>query len=75
MPRGERFEVYRDQAGEYRWRLRDGNHRITANSGESFHDQRGAMEAALQVRSDLNVWTEKGPAPDDDLGKDADVVD
>ena len=30
-----RFEVYRDKAGEYRWRLLSSNGRLTANSGEA----------------------------------------
>jgi uncharacterized protein len=30
------FEVYRDKAGEYRWRAQTANGRVIADSGESY---------------------------------------
>lgn len=39
-------EVYPDKGGKYRWRVRASNGKIVASSGESFHDKRGAKEAA-----------------------------
>ncbi|MFB6202393.1 MAG: HVO_2922 family protein [Halorhabdus sp.] len=40
------FEIYEDNAGEYRWRLRASNDRIVADSGEGYTD-RGEVEAAV----------------------------
>ena len=31
-----RFQVYKDTAGKYRWRLMAGNNQIIANSGEGY---------------------------------------
>jgi uncharacterized protein YegP (UPF0339 family) len=33
------FELYRDGKHEYRWRLRAGNRRIIADSGEGYHNR------------------------------------
>jgi len=30
------FEIYKDQAGEYRWRLQDDNNKIIADSAEGY---------------------------------------
>lgn len=35
-----KFELYRDVAGKWRWRLRDGNSEKVASSGESFASRR-----------------------------------
>jgi len=47
------FEVYEDQAGEFRWRLRGGNTQIMADSGEGYESRDGAEEAVDRVRSYL----------------------
>jgi uncharacterized protein YegP (UPF0339 family) len=39
------FEVYRDARGEFRWRLKDGNHRIIAASAEGYVSRDGATRA------------------------------
>jgi uncharacterized protein YegP (UPF0339 family) len=44
------FTIYRDSAGGFRWRLRAGNHRIVADSGESYVERSGARQAAERVR-------------------------
>lgn len=47
------FYVYRDRAGEWRWRLRAaGNHEIIADSAESYMSKRGAEDAAARVKRD-----------------------
>lgn len=46
---GEYFEVYPDVEGVYRWRLKDGNRKITAGSYESFASEANARRAATQV--------------------------
>ena len=33
---GQRFELYKDKSGEWRWRLRASNNRIIADSGEGY---------------------------------------
>jgi uncharacterized protein YegP (UPF0339 family) len=43
------FEVYEDNAGEYRWRLRAGNEQIVADSGEGYADRSGAEDAVERV--------------------------
>lgn len=47
------FYVYKDRAGEWRWRLRaTGNHKIIADSAESYDSKRGAEDAAARVKRD-----------------------
>lgn len=44
-----KIEVYRDSAGEWRWRLKAGNGRIMADGGEGYVDRRGAIRAVTSV--------------------------
>lgn len=44
------FDVYEDQAGEYRWRLRGGNDQILAAVGEGYDSREGAETAVERVR-------------------------
>jgi len=44
------FELYEDNAGEYRWRLRHRNGNIIADSGEGYADKSGAKDAIERVR-------------------------
>lgn len=39
-------EVYRDSSGEWRWRVRGRNGRVTSSSGESFSSHSNALRAA-----------------------------
>lgn len=39
------FEVYKDAAGEYRWRAKANNHQIIATSGEGYVSLQGAQES------------------------------
>jgi uncharacterized protein YegP (UPF0339 family) len=43
---GPHFEIYRDHAHEWRWRLRSANGRVIADSGESYTRQGDAERAA-----------------------------
>ena len=46
-----RFEVYRDKAGEYRWRLLASNREVVADSGEGYtrrEDAHRAIGASVQ---------------------------
>lgn len=50
------FYVYRDRAGEWRWRLRAaGNHKIIADSAEGYVSRRNAEEAAERVQRDAPI--------------------
>lgn len=43
------FEVYEDNGGEHRWRLRHGNGNIIADSGEGYSSEGGANDAVDRV--------------------------
>ncbi len=38
-----KFEIYKDKAGEWRWRLRSRNHEIIAVSSESYKRKETAL--------------------------------
>lgn len=44
-----RFVVYRDTAGDWRWRLVAANGRTVADSGEGYASRRGARQAITTV--------------------------
>jgi uncharacterized protein len=44
------FEIYADQGGKYRWRLKAANGQTVASSGESFDSKTNAREAAERVK-------------------------
>lgn len=44
------FYVYKDDAGELRWRLRSGNGKIIADSGEGYKTKR-ALDRAIEIVS------------------------
>lgn len=46
-----RAEVYRDSSGQWRWRLRAGNGRIVADSGESYRKQADCL-AGLRIATE-----------------------
>lgn len=45
-----KFQVYEDNAGEFRWRLKAPNGQIIADSGEGYYNRSGAKRAAENVR-------------------------
>lgn len=45
-----RFEIYLDVARKYRCRLKDGNGRKVASSGENFDSRANARRAAQNVK-------------------------
>lgn len=53
MARKARFQVFRDDAGEWRWRLRAANGRIVSTSGESFLTWWGARRAARTAKQTM----------------------
>lgn len=45
------FEVYEDQAGEFRWRLRHRNGNILADGGQGYSDRSGTWDAIASVKA------------------------
>lgn len=48
------YEIYEDEAGEFRWRLVAANGRIVADSGEGYTRESDAHRAA----ADLATWAQ-----------------
>ena len=44
------FEVYKDKAGEFRWRLKAANGQNIAASGEGYAEKRGCLDAIDSVK-------------------------
>ena len=44
------FEVYKDKAGEFRWRLRMTNTKVIATSGEGYASKRACEDAIESVK-------------------------
>lgn len=51
MPRGSRFEVYEDRAGEWRWRLVAANGNVIADSGEGYASKQGVERGIESVKA------------------------
>ena len=45
------FELYKDRAGEYRWRLRHQNGQIIADSGEGYMTKANAINGIESVKA------------------------
>jgi uncharacterized protein YegP (UPF0339 family) len=46
------FEVYRDKADEYRWRLKATNAQVVATSGQGYKDKRDCKNAIDRIKAD-----------------------
>lgn len=46
------FTIYKDSANEYRWRLRDGNNEIIADSGEGYDSKSNCQRAIENVKNE-----------------------
>ena len=57
MSQNPYFYVYRDAAGEWRWRLRASNEKIIADSGEGYYSQEGCEAAVSRVKREVPVAT------------------
>lgn len=63
------FEVYEDDAGEWRWRLRYPNGEIVADSGEGYGSRSAAHDAVGRVQGgvdDADIDGEELRSSDDD---------
>ncbi len=47
------FQTYRDEDGQWRWRLVAGNNRVVARCERSFTEKRSARRACLDILSDI----------------------
>lgn len=47
-----KFEMYKDKAGEWRWRLKSGNGVQIASSGEGYSDKSSCMNGIKAVQRD-----------------------
>ncbi|MFB6070776.1 MAG: HVO_2922 family protein [Halanaeroarchaeum sp.] len=47
---GSRFELYEDEAGEWRWRLRHDNGNVIADSGEGYASRQKARQGIESVK-------------------------
>ena len=45
-----KFELYKDRAGEFRWRLVHRNTNIIADSGEGYHNKADAINGIESVQ-------------------------
>ncbi len=48
------FSYYQDEAGEWRWRLKDGNHEIVSDSGEGYKNKSNC-ESGAAIFTSLGV--------------------
>jgi hypothetical protein len=52
--------IYRDRAGEWRWKARSKNNKIVAESGEGYRNRPWARRVALELYPDARVvWGPK----------------
>ena len=47
---GATFEMYKDKAGDYRWRLRTTNSQVIATSGQGYASKRACEEGIESVK-------------------------
>ncbi len=45
------FEVYKDNGGNWRWRLQAANNQVVASSGESFSSKQAAIDGTTAVKN------------------------
>jgi uncharacterized protein YegP (UPF0339 family) len=49
------FEVYKDKADEFRWRLRTTNQQVIANSGQGYKEKRSCLAGIESVKHNAPV--------------------
>lgn len=53
MPNSPAFELYQDNADEWRWRLVASNGKIIADSGEGYQSKQGAERGIRSVKQSV----------------------
>jgi len=56
------FRIYRDARGEWRWRLKAGNGRCLADSGEGYRERRACVAAVQRLRHGAEMAGSTGRA-------------
>lgn len=54
MSNGPRFEIFQDNADEWRWRLVAANSNIIADSGEGYASKQGAQRGIKSVKTNAS---------------------
>lgn len=54
-PRADRVHVFKDKAGEWRWRRRATNGRIIATSGDGYVNHSHALKMAVRLNPDAEL--------------------
>ena len=49
------YQIYRDAASQWRWRLRAANHRTIADSGEGYYNRQDCLNAVNLVKQSSNA--------------------
>jgi uncharacterized protein YegP (UPF0339 family) len=49
------YNLYKDTAGQWRWRLYAANNKIIANSGEGYFNKADCLSAIALVKSSANA--------------------
>lgn len=44
------YQIYKDTAGQWRWRLQAANHQTIATSGEGYHNKQDCVHAISLVK-------------------------
>ncbi len=50
-----KFTIYKDSAGQFRWRLVAHNGRITGDSGEGYATKQGCKDAVERVKREVST--------------------
>jgi uncharacterized protein YegP (UPF0339 family) len=50
------FSLYKDTAGQWRWKIKAKNHKIIADSAEGYHNKQDAVNAIELVKGVTKVW-------------------
>jgi uncharacterized protein YegP (UPF0339 family) len=65
------FQVYKDKAEKYRWRLVTQNKNVIATSGQGYADKRGCLAGIESLKKNAaSAKVEEVSAPADDHGHD-----
>ncbi len=49
------FEIYLNRIGQWQWRLKAGNNRIIADSGEAYHNKADCLHGISLVKASYNA--------------------
>ena len=64
------FELFRDRADEYRWRLRHDNDNVIADSGQGYASKQKAKQGLNSVKSNVPGAAVEEPGDDETDGED-----